>query len=56
MIEWHFFAKERLANLKEKMLAVKAASIMKKCFGVVIGYGDAHAEIIKQRNGGNKNE
>ena len=35
------------------MLAVKAASIMKKYFGIVIGHGDAHVEIIKQRNGGN---
>ena len=53
MIEWHFSAKERLANLKEKMLVVKAASIMKKYFGAAIGRGDAHVEIIKQRNGGN---
>lgn len=56
MIEWHFFVKERLANLKEKILAAKAASIMKKYFGMVIGHGDAHAEIIKQKNGGNENE
>lgn len=42
-----FFCKRKTSKSKRKMLAAKAASIMKKYFGMVIGHGDVHAEIIK---------
>lgn len=48
-----FFCKRKTSKSKRKNVAVKAASIMKKYFGAAIGRGDAHVEIIKQRNGGN---
>ncbi len=42
-----FFARKKLASLKERTSAARAVSIIKRYSGTIIGVGDAHTSRVK---------